>query len=84
MALRDVFCSICQTCGHGGDGNILTEDHLQDGETETNSQINHNRAAFLGLGDCHRLDASNVVEAAVDAEGSSGNGDGGTNDEFGG
>jgi len=58
---------------HRKRGDQLTQNHLQEREPQSNSEVNHNSTAFLGFGNSDCPDTSDVVKAAIDAERSSRN-----------
>lgn len=47
---------------------MLTQNHVKDGDANTDGEINHDTATFLGFGYHDRLDGRDFVEAAVDTE----------------
>ena len=48
---------------------VLTENHLKNGDTDTDSKINENIAPLFSAGFGHRLDRHDVIETSVDTEG---------------
>jgi len=61
-----------------------TKNHPQHGNTDSDSEVDDDTSALLRPGNRHRLYRCNLVEAAIDAEGSGRNSKGNPNDDLGG
>lgn len=81
MALRDIFFGEWSEYSFVAVIKGLTQNHLQDGNTNSNCQVYHDGTTLFSSGDGDCIGTGDVVQTAVDAERSGGDGNVYTDDK---